>query len=731
MNDATHANTVRDTLRRATRRLSWLAAARGMCGAFIAAAAALLLGWPGHFSASPGNAAAMDASLLPALAVVAAFLLVGVGIALVITPPSRTTSARMIERAAPQCQNLLVTAEELLHTPDRVTPAVFALVQREAARLLERVHVATLFPARSTVVALGASLALWGIALWIAALLPRDVVTGASARLVSRSNAPPAVQSVQVVVTPPLYTAQPPRTERDPTRIDAVAGSQLLVTVVANADTVAIETVHGTSVLTRSGSREFRGTFVADADGFLAIEPRVRADSAGARRLIGLSVSPDRAPRVRVSAPGHDVRFPDANHTLTLRVDADDDFGLASLRLTYTKVSGSGERFAFTDGELPLTVTRPDSRNWNADGALALATLDLTAGDMVVYRAVVTDRRPGAPTVESDAYIAEITALGAIAAPGFAIDNEQNRYALSQQMVILKTQRLLDRRAATAPDVFAAEALELASEQRRVRAEFVFMMGGELADEVASDANMSGLNETAEAESEGDLAAGRMANQGRVALLRAIREMSRAATALTTTNVPDALVDEKRALVQIERAFSRSRIILRALTERESLDMTRRLSGVLTSVGRDSRRQAVPDANVLVTGLRGVLADLADVVRDGTMSPDASSRLARSAQRILQLDPSSKPLQEIASQLTTSSVALVRGNAAETRGLIDRSSVQIGEALRRESAVSAARVDGIEARVLEGVLRDVRSAPGAVVRATTGSSARAVLPAPP
>ena len=187
MNDATHANTVRDTLTRATRRLSWLAAARGMCGAFIAAAA-LLLGWPGHFWASPGNEAAMDASLLPALAVVAAFLLVGVGIALFITPRSRTTSARMIERAAPQCQNLLVTAEELLHTPDRVTPAVFALVQREAARLLERLHVATLFPARRTVVALGASSALCGIALWIVALLPRDVATGASARRVSRNE---------------------------------------------------------------------------------------------------------------------------------------------------------------------------------------------------------------------------------------------------------------------------------------------------------------------------------------------------------------------------------------------------------------------------------------------------------------------------------------------------------------------------------------------------------------
>ena len=104
-------------------------------------------------------------------------------------------------------------------------------------------------------------------------------------------------------------------------------------------------------------------------------------------------------------------------------------------------------------------------------------------------------------------------------------------------MVIQKTQQLIAKRSTVAADAFAAEAQEIAVEQRKVRAEFVFMLGGELADAADPAANLNDLNEEAEAEGEGDLAAGRNANAGHVALLRAIRAMSRASTALTVAKV--------------------------------------------------------------------------------------------------------------------------------------------------------------------------------------------------
>ena len=239
----------------------------------------------------------------------------------------------------------------------------------------------------------------------------------------------------------------------------------------------------------------------------------------------------------------------DAQHTIDLAIEADDDIGLASLRLRYTKVSGSGERFTFTEGELPIDVTRatirehgPRARTWK------LEPLALDAGDMVVYRAVATDHRPGAPPPESDSFIAEMLAPGGQAAPGFAIDPEQERYAVSQQMVISRPSGWRRARRRCPPEAYATEAQEhrrrAAKGARRVRVHD----GRRARRRARPDADITELNEEAEAAGEDDLLAGRTANQGRVALLRAIRSMSRAATSLTTADLTAALTHERAAL---------------------------------------------------------------------------------------------------------------------------------------------------------------------------------------
>ena len=329
---------------------------------------------------------------------------------------------------------------------------------------------------------------------------------------------------------------------------------------------------------------------IADADGFIAIEPAASDGQPGVRRLIGFGVTADQPPRVRVTTPGRDLYFADANRTIDVAVEADDDLALDSLRLRFTKVAGSGENFTFTDGEAPLAVTRDNDRAWKARGSLKLDTLELAAGDMVVYRGVATDRRPGTTPVESDTFIVEILAPGAVAAEGFAMDDQRDRYAISQQMVILKTERLLARKPSVSTGRRSRmRRLGLAAEQRQVRAEFVFMMGGELAEELVDTSSLTELNEEAEAAGEADLAAGLLANQGRADLIRAIRSMSHAATSLNGSEVERALKEERQALVYLQRAFTRARFILRALTERERLDLSRRLTGVLAATARGAR----------------------------------------------------------------------------------------------------------------------------------------------
>ena len=679
------------------RRLTGIAAIEGAAAGLIVAAVAVWVG------ASPVIGIATAAALAVAGGAVSVVTAVGMG-------PSATRRhhrvASAVEQRAPQCRNVVITAAELMAEPARVTPYVGELVCREASRAVAGLDPAVLFPARRAAAAVAMSAGVWVLALVLVAGRP------ATGRIAAVTSA--AVSGVELTVTPPAYTAQPARSLRDPQRVDALAGSRVDLTVHASAASVTIETIAGKATLARSVSGAFTGAFVADADGYVAIEPLSSDGRAGVRRLIGLTVAPDQAPRVKVTTPGRDLFVPDGHRTLDLAVEADDDIGLASLRLRYTKVSGSGEQFTFTEGEVPLDITRSSARVWNARATWRLDALALAPGDLVVYRGVAADYRPGAPPSESDAFIVEVAAPGSVAAPGFAADDEHDRYALSEQMIVLKTEKLAARKSAMAADAYGADALDLAVEQRRVRAEFVFMMGGEMADEVVAAAGITDLNEVAEAEAEADIAAGRLANQGRAAVILAIRAMSRASASLTTVDLSKALVEERAAVAYLERAFSRSRYILRALTQREALDLSRRLTGPLAGAMRDVR--PIPNAgdNPRVTALRSTLASVATLGAAAHFGADAEALASSLAQGLLKIDPSSEPLRQVAAALIDAGAAM-RGGASRTddvHNMLDRAATGLSAVVRADLPGAPAAAPTLDADRLAGALADaLRRAP--------------------
>jgi hypothetical protein len=606
--------------------------------------------------------------------------------------------ATLVERRAPQCRNVLITAVEIIEGPARVTPYVGTLVCREAARVIGALDPVALFPSRRPVAALGVS-----AALWMTAVLATDVKP---LRAPTLSDATAEISRIEITVVPPPYAARPTQSLRDPARIAALAGSQLRVTVRARAASVSMETVGGKTSLAPSGDQMFSGEIVADADGFVAIEPVASSGRAGVRRLIGLSVTADQPPRVRITAPGKDLFLPDPRRTLAVTIDAGDDLALASLRLRYTRVSGAGELFTFTDGEVPVDIVRTDDRAWKASGSLRLDALGLVPGDMVVYRGVATDRRPGAPPSESDSYIVEITAPGSVAAEGFAVDDDRDRYGISQQMVILKTERLIARGNAVTGDSLNMETMALAAEQRAVRAEFVFMMGGELAEEVLSAANLTDLNEEAEAAGEDDIAAGRLANRGRIDLVRAIRSMSQAAASLARKNLPTALTQERSALKYLQSAFSRTRYILRALTQRERLDVSRRMTGTLLGAARDAHPVVLAEPDARVIALRRALAGVSALAGTVELNTDAAGRASSLAQTVLQVDPSAPSLQRVAARLNDAAVAIERTQNGRARSLMDSAAVALAGAVRAGMPAAPARAPSLDVSRLDGALTD-------------------------
>jgi hypothetical protein len=339
---------------------------------------------------------------------------------------------------------------------------------------------------------------------------------------------------------------------------------------------------------------------------------------------------------------------------------------------------------------------------------------------MVIYRGVAADRRPDAPAAESDTFIIEITAPGALPSEGFAVDDRQDKYAISQQMVIVKTERLLAQRSALSAAEFREQALDLAAEQRQVRAEFVFMMGGELAD---AGLDLTTLNEEAEAAGEDDLAAGRLANQGRLDLLRAIRSMSRAAARLADAEATAALPYEKEALAFLQRAFSRSRYILRALAERERIDLARRLTGLLAALSRERRPASSAEGSVRVAAVRRVLADVASLSAGLGTDPDVDpDRAMLLAQRLLELDPSSTDVREAARALADAASLPETKRANAVRGALDRAATVLS-AIARQALPAAPRWTAEpDLDRLAGDMADALRNPGRPLRTGGGPS---------
>ena len=669
-------------LRSVRRRLALRAAATGAAVGLFIAATTTLAGWPGR----------------PLLAGVVGLTIgcIGILISILLTAADLTSVDRFVEARLPASRNLVATAAEL--ETSGVAGYVPALVLDRAAALVAPVDPRDLVPSRRAFTALAAALAAWAFAVARAGapLASRDAVRA----LVS--GTPHGIASVNVTITAPSYTHRPPLTVADPSRVEAIAGSRLTIVTAARADHLVVETLAAHDTLRPGPDGRFTAVVTADADGYVALQP-LDGGLAAARRLIGLTIIPDAPPHVKITAPGHDVVLPDGRASLDVAIEADDDIGLASLALRYTKVSGSGERFTFAEGTTPIQITRVDARHWKAAAHWPLASLDLGPGDMVVYRAVATDERPGAAPSESDALIAEVASPGGIAAPGFSLDPEQERYAVSQQMVILKTERLLAKRPSMPADSFANESAELAAEQRKVRSEFVFMLGGELADAPDVAASMSDLNEEAEAAGEQDILAGRNANAGHVALLRAIRSMSRAAAALSTADVAPALPHERAALASLESAFSRARIILRALTTRERLDLTRRLSGSLADAARETHPAVRAELDPRAAELRRALSDLAaaDVARSA-----GSAELSAAAERIIRVDPSSQALQDIAARIDAASQDAANRRMDRARARVDSATRSLAAVLRSALPLGGRAVGGVDDAVMRGALVD-------------------------
>ncbi len=540
---------------------------------------------------------------------------------------NRRASAAAIERSIPACRNLIVTAEELERHPARASTDITTRVFAAAHAALGTSRARDVVPMHWTAGLLVAGVAA-GI-LWAPA--GERAIQQAVARV---ADALPSVTSprVRVRIEPPAYSGRPTATLDSPTRIEVLEGSR--ITFVLNG---------GGRV--RFGNAPVDAPMMARESGYFAVESESPVNGTGTgagagTMLIPLNVVRDRVPSVRIEAPGKDLFLATGDRSVPVTIHASDDLALERVELRYTKVSGTGEQFEFVEGTLPVRLQRTSSREWQASGELALGALRLGPGDSLVYRAVAQDGRQGAAgTAASDTYFVEIAGPGQVALEGVDMPPELERYAMSQQMIVLKLERLRPRVPALSREALVEETAGISAEQRTVRANFVFLLGGHVEDEEV------------EAEQSHEIQEGRLENTARKDINAAISHMTRVEQGLTAVNVSGAIPPARAAVEALQRAFGKSRYLLRSLAVRSRLDPSRRLTGNLAEAGNWQRPQPQVDEREGESArqLLERLVDAAGAMRSGRrLAPRELESLAEVA---LTIDTASAVWQDVAARL--------------------------------------------------------------------------------
>ena len=631
-------------LARAAGRLRMRHALRSVAAGCAAAAVAALIARAAHAGAATTILAGVAGFGAMALAV------------FVRTRPERThaAAARALERADPSMRNLVVTAQELIERPEATRPYMRARVVDEATRRAAAVDGDAAVPLSRDAVT--AALAALAVIVAVSVRVPASAIVsiiGSPNPQITKSTAAP---NVTIELVPPAYSGRAASRLTDPSSIEALAGT--LATVRVQGAAAAQVSVNGTSVPMNGGAART----ALNESGYVSV------DAGPLHSVLPLTVTSDRVPNVRISLPGKDLRVATAGTAIPIVAEASDDLGLRSLEIRYTIVSGTGEQFTFTEGTMPAAIERGSAQSWRAQARLALAQMKLEPGDSLIYRAVAADHRPGDAGVgASDTFFVEIAGPGEVPLEGVEMPPDKERYALSQAMIVLKIQRLQARERSMDRPAVQDEAANIAAEQRAVRANFIFLLGGEVEDEEV------------EAEHSHEIQEGRLANQARREIVNATVLMARVEHALAAVSTREALPPAQEAVRALQRAFGRSRYLLRALPSRVRLDPARRLSGDLASAADWSRALAPPASDPIAESARAALTDLVAIARAlETAQVDQAGALTRLAERVLAMAAAESA--ERAANVQASARDVLAARDALSAGRIDEARTALARA---------------------------------------------------
>jgi hypothetical protein len=407
-------------------------------------------------------------------------------------PPAPRRFALLAEERVPELENRLITAYDVaIGDPESIVARAFVA---DAERRLASIEVADVAPFRVFIPGV-ALIAAWSLGLAFAAafptaareawqrwLHPRDAYEQrwreVRANTLPAVPAPPmpAFDEMRWRVTPPTYTGAEASDGRGDEPLQALPGSHIRLrsAFFERWDAVRALRIGGGELPVHRDGGEWSVEWTqAAGERGISLEALAHGEVVS-RRVVPVTVLPDRAPDVQLTAPEQDLVLASGHGRIAIRATASDDYGVGPFALSWSRTRGSGETFQYVEGTWSFSSLRRAGKTAAGELVLDLDAMQLEAGDVIHVRAVAADRNDVTGPGES----VSRTRMIRIARPeemdrvntdvGFPLELPKDPL-LSQRMLVIKTERLQAQKGRIPDAEFRSRAAEIASDQGRLR----------------------------------------------------------------------------------------------------------------------------------------------------------------------------------------------------------------------------------------------------------------------
>src|SRR5207249_1364164 len=121
---------------------------------------------------------------------------------------------------------------------------------------------------------------------------------------------------------------------------------------------------------------------------------------------------------------------------------------------------------------------------------------------------------------------------------------------------------------------------------------------------------------------------------------------------------------------------------------------------------RDARPVVEPTVDARTSALRRTLAGIATLAADSTLAPGSAGTASLLAQRVLEVDPSAAPLQNVSGALASAATAIGRSRTREARRLLDEAATNLASVIRAALVDAPSQSQSVEINRLRGELTD-------------------------